>query len=401
MSEYQYYEFRAIDRPLTERQMVELRALSTRATITPTRFTNVYHWGNFKGDPVAMVEEYFDAFLYVANWGSHQLMLRLPRQLLDLETAAAYCPGEGARAWAKGDYVILSLDSEDEEPEWDEGGDEWLPSLLPLREGIAGGDLRSLYLGWLLCAQTGELEDNAVEPPVPPELGSLSAPLKALADFLRIDGDLLAVAAEQSPGADDASASSGELAQGIRGLPEAEKDELLVRVAEGRAPHLRAELLRRFRRATPSDPNSEKRRTVAQLLAAAEQRAVARRRREAERQALERARRAQEQAAARAKYLDDLAGREEAIWNQVEGLIETKRPADYDRAVQFLMDLRDLAARTGQTDQFEPRLAALRDRHTRKPSLLERLGRARLGPAAARSRGSGADRPTPDQVVGE
>ena len=37
MSEYQYYEFQAIDRPLTDRQMRELREISTRATITRTR----------------------------------------------------------------------------------------------------------------------------------------------------------------------------------------------------------------------------------------------------------------------------------------------------------------------------------------------------------------------------
>jgi hypothetical protein len=52
MSEYQYYEFQAIDRPLTKQEMAEVRSLSTRATITPTRFVNVYHWGNFKGDPL-------------------------------------------------------------------------------------------------------------------------------------------------------------------------------------------------------------------------------------------------------------------------------------------------------------------------------------------------------------
>ena len=34
MSEYQYYEFRAIDRPLDEDERDELRALSTRAEIT-------------------------------------------------------------------------------------------------------------------------------------------------------------------------------------------------------------------------------------------------------------------------------------------------------------------------------------------------------------------------------
>ncbi|MDN3351358.1 hypothetical protein [Actinomadura sp. DC4] len=55
MSENQYYEFRAIDRPLHERQRAEPRALSTRAQITATSFVNEYHWGDFRGDPNAPV----------------------------------------------------------------------------------------------------------------------------------------------------------------------------------------------------------------------------------------------------------------------------------------------------------------------------------------------------------
>ena len=47
MSEYQYYEFIALDRSLTEREMKELRAISTRAEITPTNFINEYQWGDF------------------------------------------------------------------------------------------------------------------------------------------------------------------------------------------------------------------------------------------------------------------------------------------------------------------------------------------------------------------
>ena len=67
MSEYQYYEFLTIDRPLTADEMTELRALSTRAVITPTSFTNVYNWGNFKGNPDQLMQRYFDAHVYVAN----------------------------------------------------------------------------------------------------------------------------------------------------------------------------------------------------------------------------------------------------------------------------------------------------------------------------------------------
>ena len=54
MSEYQYYELLALDRPLTSKQREELRQLSTRAEITATRFTNEYHWGSFRGDPQQM-----------------------------------------------------------------------------------------------------------------------------------------------------------------------------------------------------------------------------------------------------------------------------------------------------------------------------------------------------------
>ena len=51
MSEYQYYEFLAVDRPLTAAEQAEVRQLSTRARITATSFTNEYHWGDFKGSP--------------------------------------------------------------------------------------------------------------------------------------------------------------------------------------------------------------------------------------------------------------------------------------------------------------------------------------------------------------
>jgi hypothetical protein len=57
VSEYQYYEFQAVDRPLTKAEMAELRDLSTRATITPTRFVNVYNFGDFRGNPLEVMEQ--------------------------------------------------------------------------------------------------------------------------------------------------------------------------------------------------------------------------------------------------------------------------------------------------------------------------------------------------------
>jgi hypothetical protein len=48
VSEYQYYEFAAVDRPLTSREQGELRALSTWADITATSFVNTYQCDDFK-----------------------------------------------------------------------------------------------------------------------------------------------------------------------------------------------------------------------------------------------------------------------------------------------------------------------------------------------------------------
>lgn len=105
MSEYQYYEFTAVDRPLTNREQGELRALSTRADITATSFVNTYQWGDFKGDPRKLMERYFDAHLYLANWGTRQLMLRRPTRTLDPATVADYCAGDSASAWTAGKHV--------------------------------------------------------------------------------------------------------------------------------------------------------------------------------------------------------------------------------------------------------------------------------------------------------
>lgn len=379
MSEYQYYEFLAIDRPLTEREMKELRAVSSRAVITATRFTNHYEWGNFKGDPRAWMERYFDAFLYFANWGTHELMLRLPRRVLDPATARRYCRGEAASARVKGEHVILEFLSEEEGSDWfEEDEDGSLSSLVPLRAEIASGDLRALYLSWLLCAQAGELDDDDQEPPCPSGLGRLSA-AEAFATFMRLDRDLLEAAAAGSPEAKELL-PAGDVERWVSGLPEAEKRALLVRLIWGDEPHLRAELVRRFRNSRAASPSETAagRRTVGELLGAAKQRTEERRRREAERAARERARREREAAEARERHLASRARREAEAWNEVEALIATKQPGKYDAAVALLRDLRELAVRSGRREEVEERLGRLHAQHAKKPSLIGRLRAAGL-----------------------
>ena len=196
MSEYQYFEFQAIDRPLSKKEMAELRCYSTRARITPASFVNDYSWGNFKGDADVWMDKYFDVFLYIANWGTRILKLRLPDMQLSAKTARLYAVGERAAVRVKNENLIFNFDSENEEGEDSVETEGLLASIISVRSELAHGDLRALYLGWLLCAQSGELAPVDLSPPVPPGLAKLSASLASLAEFLRIDRTLIRIAAE-------------------------------------------------------------------------------------------------------------------------------------------------------------------------------------------------------------
>ncbi len=260
MSEYQYYEFVAIDQPLTQDEQAELRAISTRALITPTSFVNHYEWGDLKADPRRLVEGYFDAFLYLANWGTRRLMFRWPAGVFGSPATAVlerHLVGDCSTAWTTGGYVVIDLFAEDDAGEYD---DDWLDgsgllaSIVPVRAEVMAGDLRLFYLAWLLAVLNGEVDEDELEPPVPPGLGRLSAALRMVVDFLRIGPDLVAVAAERSAaaGADDTSA---ELVRWVAQLPVESKDALLLRVARGDGPKMRAELLAGCRRiAAPFGP---------------------------------------------------------------------------------------------------------------------------------------------------
>ncbi len=109
MSEYQFYDFLAVDRSLTESEMRALRAISTRARITPHTFTNHYNFGSFGGRPEHMMEKYFDLFVYDSNWGVHQFMLRLPRSAIDAEYLDACSVEDSLQGRSDGDRLILHI----------------------------------------------------------------------------------------------------------------------------------------------------------------------------------------------------------------------------------------------------------------------------------------------------
>jgi hypothetical protein len=378
MSEYQYYEFQALDRPLTPKQMAELRRLSSRAEITPTSFINTYNYGDFRGDPVKLMEKCFDAFVYVANWGTHRLMFRVPRSLFDVDVAKAYVYEESLKVYSKENHVIVEFCSHDEGGGYWEDGQGYLEPLLPIRNDLMAGDFRSLYLGWLSGVVCGLLEEDDVEPPVPPGLGKLSETLKALAKFLRVPPAPIDVAAITSLTATRNEPAATDLAAWIADMAETEKNALLVRLLEGESPHLRSELSQRFQsfwNETHKKPgfSDSPGRTVGELTHAFENREKVLRERAERKAAEKKAREERERAAAWAEFLNALSQRSDSAWHEADALIATKDQSNYAKAVEMLKGLKELAGQAGRLEEAGNRIKEIRKRHASKSALMRRL----------------------------
>jgi hypothetical protein len=134
-----------------------------------------------------------------------------------------------------------------------------------------------------------------------------------------------------------------------------------------------AELMRRFRKQAPAPAATLPLRTAGALRARAEVLAEQRREVLLAREAKERLRREREQTAARDRHLNTLAKRQAAAWRQVEALVITKRPGDYDEAVTLLQDLREIGERKGRPVEVTERIRALRELHRKEAELSRAL----------------------------
>ena len=376
MSEYQYYEFQAIDRPLSDADRQALREMSTRARITATSFTNEYHWGDFKGSPVRLMERWFDLHLYLANWGTRRVMIRLPQRLVARSHLDRFlrCV-DLVRVRESGDNLIVDVHSDDDDTDYsdyshEEDDTDCLAAIAPLRAAVLAGDWRLFYLLWLTAVEDESLDDGDTEPL--PGIGPLTGALKAFADFFGIDPDLVQAAAE-SPLQANGELSADEVRAVVTAISDTEKTALLCRLVSG-DPHVAAEVRGKVREAAATADDSDTgRRTVAALRTrAAEIREQAEAAEVARREA-ERQRRARAAEAERRARLVVLRRRGAAAWREVETGIEKRNAGGYDRALELLLDLQGLAQEDGTLAAFSERVRSLRDRHSRKPRFIERL----------------------------
>ena len=249
-----------------------------------------------------------------------ELAFRYSKDAVDVKALRRYAAGRTIeiRSTARDVIVAISVESDGDSFDTADDGSGWLSSLIGLRADLASGDERILYLGWLLDVQSGEIDDDAVEPTRPEGLGALTPALESFIDIVGIDRDLVAASADGAPKT-ASRLPAREVHRWPAMLDTTEHLTMLARVARGDT-RVGAEIMHRFRQHTRS-------RAALPLRAAgvlrARARAIAERRRKKarEHQARERAAREREEQAARDRYLTRLVKQERQAWLRVDSLM--------------------------------------------------------------------------------
>ncbi|MCC7362303.1 MAG: hypothetical protein IT317_22675 [Anaerolineales bacterium] len=377
MSEYQYHEWQTVDRVLTADEQAAVNALSSHIDVSPSRAVVTYHWSSFKHDPKQVLLKYFDGYFYLANWGSLRLMFRFPKGLLDGADIEPYCIADPITFETVGRYQVLDLDFNPEDGEGWMEAEAGLAQFIQLRADLLAGDYRLLYLAWLKAATLygtfDELHDydnepehpaNDREPPVPPGLKKLTPALRNFVQVFELDPFLVAAAAEASP--EPAQPLPLDQRQLIGRLPPAERDDYLVRLAEG-DPSAGLALRKRLAAFVPQHQRKATRpRTIQQLVERAK--------------ALKQADQIRQAKAKHKQHIAEmqaLAAREAQTWQQAEDLLANGRKiaSVYDEATELLAKLQQLSVFQNRPADFQARLRRLAQKYASRPALIERWRR--------------------------
>jgi hypothetical protein len=372
MSEYQYYEFAAIDGPISDGGLRYARACSSRADVSRVRWQNTYSFGDFHGS-VDTLLKYYDAHFYIANWGTVRLGLALPKGAISPEAIQPYL-----RKGERYEDTLTVKDIGNRRIVWwernEEGGGGWtegeglIDQLIGVREELMRGDYRALFLGWLADFNPDEWRDpedgEVIMPPIPTGLDHLSPALEALIEHFPVDRDALAVAAGLS------QAGTPEripIAAVLERLSVSEMRGLLARVAEGGGSGVMTELNRLTypRVQMPAGQGMSCTDFAAKTIETRE----VRHKKDAEAAASKR----QHEAGLRKQHLASIMQRADTLWSGLDPLMDQKIASAYEQAAAQLQELRDAYAQAGDIAGFQQKLAVFRLRYSNRPAMLRRI----------------------------
>lgn len=373
MSEYQFYEFKSIDKPLSKEDKTQIGSWSSRTNPSNTGAIFTYSYGDFPKDEISVIEKYFDAMFYISNWGTVRLIFKFPKEFLDIDRIKQYCTEDGLTMIEKANCFILELSFSDYEGGRWVDGEGWLALLVSLREDITNGDYRSLYLIWLKNAIAAiedgwdNSDENQLEPPVPMKLSELNGALKDFIEIFDIDNDYVVVATENSPDLIDEKVTEPECY--IDRLSESEKHEFLVRLLNNEAS-LSTKLKYRLKELSGSNQaigQENNRRSVRELANRVEELRQERK-----------IKKKKEKEEAYLLKMNDLELHQNDYWTRVYQLIADKNAKAYNEAITLLKDLKGLSIHQGSYPDYCNKIDLIKNKYSRLSGLTSRISDAKL-----------------------
>lgn len=388
MSEYQYYDFYAIDKALSPAQRKKIETYSSRSSPSARRATFVYNYSNFRYEPAAVLYDFFDIAIYVANWGSRRLLMKFPANRVDFKLLQAYnyaYDGGGydeyVKIYKKGKFVMIDLYANIEDSDWVEG-EGLLDTFVSLREQILNGDYRVLYLAWLHFSTLSFMfkddddweedeEEDLQEPPVPANLKKLDKSLRDFVNYWEIDEDIIASAKQRSKA--ETVSKSTDLTKFISKLSAKEKNDYLVLLLsdENQAQY---DLKKRLQEFVPKETKKktketkkktkETRRTVAEIVANSSKE---------EEKRIKKAKKAADKA--QIKKMEEIGKEQSIMWKEVKRNAEFKTGKGYEKATAFLKDLKTYSVYAKEEKKFEKKLAAILEAYGKSLAFRRRLSK--------------------------
>ena len=345
MSVYQYVAFRAIDRPLTDRELVYAQKQSSRAEVTRWYFENEYHYGDFRGDANGLLRHGFDVHLHYANFGLRRIAIRLPNGIPFPKSVWSKYLRRDSLFWrkdSKGKGGILTVDPFHEPGEIEEiwSPRDYLDDVIEIRNRLLSGDLRAFYLLWLCAANDQDAHPGTIEPPVPGGLAECIEPCGALMEFFGLDPFMLLAAAKGAPAVTESKDQKRSEAW-IDSLDETERTRFLRRFLTEDAAAVKAEILAAMRQSSQHTdwPTAALERSLQELLERAqslcdEHEAETRREQEAAARC-----KAEKQEKDRQERMKQMVRAPQKWLREATKLVEARGTKNYNAAADILADL--------------------------------------------------------------
>ncbi len=346
MSEYQDYRWSCVNRSLSRADAKQVGQLSSHIDVTAHSAHVDYSYGDFKHDPIKILDSYFDVFTYEANWGSQTVAFRFDIGTVDSETLALFAHGDTLTITRTKCSIIVEASYWDE----DSMGSHWIPDdydedrFHRIYRDILNGDFRALFLLWLKSSSHCEEDTKIHSAPVPQGLSNRHSEHDEMAEFIGLDPDLIEASAQLTPTLQTVPNLQPDFQSLLNKLPAQRMREILSDLLSGDTESVARSLKKEL---TSLAPKQAKKPTTHELVPFKEIEKLAADLKEArENKAREEEQRSKD------VYLKSLAQYEAKIWRLAESLIREKKTKAYDQAVEFFCGLRELYEHRSKTDLF-------------------------------------------------